>query len=184
MNQLVEKFLYKALGGRNIDKINNLDDLVKLCIRKAYADMLTGGRYVNAGLSELQLLEIQKVFKNNNYVFWRDMIDEVASIISSEDIISGSGGRYASRYGLAQKIVNMTYKYFYVFNELLHFPELNGIYSECDCPLDSIVLKELDYKGTVWTKVTKKEYKEIQNMISSKVGPNPLGNLLFDFTNW
>lgn len=184
MDKLVEKFLYKVLGGREIDKITDIDVLVKICVRKAYKDMLTGGRYVNAGLSELQLLDIQEVFKNHNYVFWRDMIDEVARIISPEDIIYRSGNRYATSYGLAQKIVNMTYKYFYVFNELLHFPELDGIYNECDCPLDSIVLGELNCSNVVWTKVTQKEYKKIQDMIAIKVGPNPLGNLLYDFMNW
>ena len=184
MDKLIEKFLYKALGGRDIDKITEIDDLVKICVRKAYVDMLTGGRYVYAGLSETQLFEVQNVFKNHNYTFTRDMIDEVAQIICFEEILYGKNCRYATRYGLAQKIVNMTYKYFYIFNEFVHIEKLNGIYSECDCPLDSIVLKELGYSNIAWTKITKGEYKEIQDIIANKVGPNPIGNLYFDFKYW
>lgn len=189
MNELVEKFLYKVLGGKDIDKVNDLDDLVMISIRKAYKDMLIGGRYVGASLSEPKLSEIQKLIKDHEYTFCREMIDEAAEIISKDEIISGSGSRYATRFGLAQKLINMTYKYLYVFNDFRPRPELSEAFKQCDCPLDSVILNtdHLKSKGLsnfAWTKLKKEDYIKIQDAISEKCEDRSIGNLQYDFKNW
>jgi hypothetical protein len=58
----------------------------------------------------------------------------------------------ASSFGLAQKIVNMTFKYLYCVHNLLDF---KIDFTICDCPLDSIILNGIN-PNLRWTGVPPK----------------------------
>ena len=183
MNELVEGFLYKVLGGRQI-KTLDLNDLINMCIQRAYRDMLNGGRFVIGNHNDEQLSDIRQIFKKYNYTFDRMMIDDVAIIIHKEEKIE-KNGRFVTRYGLAQKIVNMTFIYFYLFNDFLKKNGLIIDYSNCDCPLDSIVLNDgLKHYDIAWTRMNKEQYIAIQNEIKQKEFSYNIGNLEYDFINW
>lgn len=85
----------------------------------------------------------------------------------------------------------MTFKYLYVFSDLIFIEHSVPDFSLCDCPLDSIILKEASVKRVVWSKLTAQEYQKCQDKISSLLKSKPLdmelsklGNLAFDFINW
>jgi hypothetical protein len=99
--------------------------------------------------------------------------------------------RYATRYGLAQKLVNMTFKYLYIFSDYIKAEYPLPDFSNCDCPLDSIILEEAGIKNCVWSKLTPEQYIECQEKISSLLKEikldselEKLGNLAFDFLSW
>ena len=93
-----------------------------------------------------------------------------------------------TRYGLAQKVVNMTYKYLYVFSDYIN-KDID--FTRCDCPLDSVILKKLPSINCVWSKITEDEYIYCQQLISDYLHKENIdieltliGNLAFDFLNW
>lgn len=91
-------------------------------------------------------------------------------------------------YGQAQKVVNMFFKYLYTFKDC-NTQIANFDFSICDCPVDNITLKRIKndfncndisenksgeryvykYKKTVWSKLNKEQYEEIQKIISDNV---------------
>ena len=81
-------------------------------------------------------------------------------------------------------MVNMTFKYFYVFRKEI---DIDIDFSRCDCPLDSIIQNKLKEDFT-WSKLDKEKYDEIQSKIDNKVRREKeygvLGRLLYDFTEW
>ena len=80
----------------------------------------------------------------------------------------------------------MTFKYFYVLDDYLKEQGKYISYKNCDCPIDSYILESLKETKIRWTKLTKKEYEELQDKISNSEGmkDSPIGNLLYDFNNW
>ena len=109
-------------------------------------------------------------------------------LVFGDKEIIGSGNKYATRYGLAQKFVNMAYKYFFVYKRYIDY-EID--FSNCDCPLDSIILGKIKYRKNVWSKLTKDEYKTCQDLVQSEIQKcglseeaTVIGNLVFDFYGW
>ena len=182
-------FIEKLILGRNID-MHDQDKVVTKCIRLAYNDMLSAGRYyVDITKKGNDICNrVQSIFKDQYYCFSRDCIDEVAGCFGSHGTICSEKNkqRYVTSYGMAQKIVNMSYKYFYTFNDYLE--EKNIDFSTCDCPIDSVILKKLPKIDNPWSKITKKEYEKCQENIKEQIEADPLfdviGNMAFDFTNW
>lgn len=48
---------------------------------------------------------------------------------------------YGMRYGVWQKFINMAFKNLYCVKEL--FPEFDGVWEKCHCPIDSIIAKKV-----------------------------------------
>jgi hypothetical protein len=48
---------------------------------------------------------------------------------------------YGMTYGIWQKLINMSFKYFYCVKDL--FPEFEDIWARCHCPVDRIISKKL-----------------------------------------
>ncbi|MBQ6411915.1 MAG: hypothetical protein IJI19_00360 [Ruminococcus sp.] len=179
-------FLEKTVLGRKTD-FNIPDSVIDSCIRKADGDMLTAGRFYLPKDSEKRRVAFKNLLKDENYVFSRGLIEKTASLFGDKEII-GSGKKYATRFGLAQKLVNMTYKYLYVYKSYI---DLDIDFSHCDCPLDSVILEKINYTQNVWSKVTKAEYEDCQTIIKNKIQKcglyeesTVLGNLVFDFRVW
>ena len=162
------------------------------CIDLAYKDMMTAGRYYSASFLHTReeiCRALNAEIKQYNYVFSRDLILNISSLFCDDKI--GQGNRYVTGYGLSQKLINMTFKYLYVFGELIFLDRPTPDFSLCDCPLDSIILGQAAIEDVVWSKLTAVQYQECQNKISTLLKAKSLdaellslGNLAFDFLSW
>ena len=176
------KFLLQVLLGQNV-RVDDEYSLAYECIKKAYRDMLTGGRFVKASLSNEQLKLILISIKNNKFIYKRSEIDYIASLLKSDSPIIKYENREATTFGLAQKILNMLYKYFYVVHSLM--PEMFNLdYSLCDCPIDSVVLNTINYSVVPWTRLSKDQYLDVQSIIEKKSLQNGCNKLEYDFLAW
>lgn len=93
-------------------------------------------------------------------------------------------------YGQAQKLVNMIVKYLYAYSQLydisLDSSKLNDLMSETKrfhAPLDSYVLKKIEYSGVPWSQINDYEntYENIQKAIRENFGNDPF---LWELENW
>lgn len=187
-------FLESSLLRRSTNK-NNPNEVQAKCVDLAYKDMMTAGRYYSAlflHTREKICRDTNEAIKQCDYVFSRDLIQKT-SLLFCKDIkdIIGSGNKYVTGYGLAQKLINMTFKYLYVFSDLIFIDKPIPDFSSCDCPLDSIILNGIPYNKTVWSKFTKADYIKCQNKISDLLKSmtlddelKSLGNMAYDFLNW
>lgn len=185
-------FLESSLLGQSTNK-NNPDEVQAKCVDLAYKDMMTVGRYYSALFSHTReeiCCATNKAIEQCDYVFSRDLIQKT-SLQFCKNII-GSGNKYVTGYGLAQKLINMTFKYLYVFSDFIFINKPIPDFSSCDCPLDSIILNGIQYNKTVWSKFTNADYIECQNKISDLLKKSmtlddelkSLGNMAYDFLNW
>ncbi len=183
-------FLQRSLLGRKT-KFEDPEEVILKCVKLAYRDMMTAGRYYLVDKEnniDTRSDKFKSILEENNYIYSRDTIKKACILFGTEEKIASSN-KYATRYGLAQKFVNMTYKYFYVFNDYIK-KEID--FSNCDCPLDSIILDErLKLKGYIWSRLTKEDYEYCQKIISERLQEESLndelkllGNLAFDFKYW
>ena len=178
-------FLEESILGRKTDR-DVPDEVIVRCIRIAYRDMLTAGKYYISSDTDSRCDSFKKLLTDCEYSFSRDLIEKTCSIFENE--IIGAGNRYVTSYGLAQKLVNMTFKYLYIFEDHI---DLTIDFSVCDCPLDSVILGKLPRSEHPWSKITKDEYAKTQGDISAQLKAQSLdeelqkiGNLAYDFLNW
>ena len=184
-------FLESSLLGQSTNK-NNPNEVQAKCVDLAYKDMMTAGRYYSAlflHTREEICCSTNEAIKQCDYVFSRDLIQKT-SLLFCKDIIE-SGNKYVTGYGLAQKLINMTFKYLYVFSDLIFIEHSVPDFSLCDCPLDSIIIEKVLIKDCVWSKLTEQQYLECQAKITELLNANSLdlelsklGNLAYDFINW
>ncbi len=184
-------FLESSLLGQSTNK-NNPNEVQAKCVDLAYKDMMTAGRYYSAlflHTREEICCSTNEAIKQCDYVFSRDLIQKTSLLFCKDKI--GSGNEYVTGFGLAQKLINMTFKYLYVFSDLIFVDKAIPDFSSCDCPLDSIILKGIPYNKTVWSKFTKADYIKCQNKISDLLKSmtlddelKSLGNMAYDFLNW
>lgn len=188
-------FMKKMLLGRET-KFDNPNSVINACISVAYKDMLTAGKYYldtdlkkgdeeKKNRNKARKKEFFELLQQCKFAFSIDLIKRASELFGTEEEIRSEAG-YATRLGLSQKLVNMTFKYFYVFkNEI----GLDIDFSGCDCPIDSIILNKLNLDSTyVWSKLTKEDYAEIQDKIDGIAGEYPeypqIGRLVYDFKVW
>lgn len=160
-------FLEKSVLGRKTNLFNPEDVILK-CVNLAYKDMLIAGRYYIKTDMTSTCNDFKTLLDEKHYTFSRKLIDDSLSLFGEKEEI-GAGNKYVTRYGLAQKLVNMTFKYLYVFND---YTEKEIDFSVCDCPLDSIILYRLS-SNYVWSKLSVEEYSKCQKAISSKLKEEP-----------
>ena len=186
-------FLKKfALGQKT--NLRNSEQVIKKCIALAYKDMMTAGKYyLEADLGKGNCEKTQKnkereerfytLLCAREFVFSQALIDEVCALFADTEKIESAKG-YVTAFGLAQKLVNMTYKYLFVFsNEIGRTVD----FSRCDCPLDSIIIGKLG-RGDIWSKLDRTSYDDLQQQIDTCAREYPeyhhLGRLAYDFKNW
>ena len=179
-------FLEKVFLGRETD-FNHSDSVISQCVRLAYRDMLAAGRYYLDNDMNTRCSQFIEMLQRHQFQFSRDLIEDSLMLFGPNEII-GSGNKYVTRYGLSQKLVNMTYKNFFVCSDYI---DRTIDFSRCDCPLDSIILSRLPTIDLVWSKMTKSKYEFCQSHISLKLSQmdldnelRDLGNLAFDFLMW
>ena len=191
MTDWKKSFLESSVLGQSTNKCCPSEVIIK-CIELAYSDMMTAGRYYSASfLNDKKEIcsATNSAITESNFVFSRKIIEDISLLFCDNTI--GNGNRYATGFGLAQKLINMTFKYLYVFSDLIFIDKPIPDFSSCDCPLDSIILNVIPYNKTVWSKFTKDDYIKCQNKISDLLKSmtlddelKSLGNMAYDFLNW
>lgn len=186
-------FLESSLLGQSTPK-NDPKKVELKCIQLAYGDMMNAGRYYSElflNTKDKILTVTQDILQRCDYAFSRELIQRTAFQFCEAPIIKTSASRYVTSYGLAQKLVNMTFKYFYIFSDYIFKDRAYPDFSLCDCPLDSIILDKAKIKGCVWSKLTAQQYEDCQDKIATLLKQTSLdaeltqlGNLAFDFINW
>ena len=185
-------FLESSILGRSTNK-TDANAVQSKCVDLAYRDMMTAGRFYSSSFlhskDEICSSVIEQI-KSKDYKFSRDIIKTAASKICNDTI--GTGNRFVTGYGLAQKITNMTFKYLYVFSDLIFTDGKVPDFSSCDCPLDSIILGKASLDWYTWSKLRIDEYEHCQEEIAKLLKENPpndveltkLGNMAFDLISW
>ena len=178
------KFLEKSILGQDIDT-NDVDMIISKCINRAYRDMITAGRFYIKSNNDI-CINLKNILEKHNYQFSNNLILESTELFGDNKIII-NGNRDVTGFGLAQKIINMAFKYFYIFDDYIN-KSIN--YTICDCPLDSIILNKIN-SHLIWCKCTETQYVDCQKMIKDKLNRITLddellhiGNLAFDFLSW
>ena len=191
MTDWKKSFLESSVLGQSTNKYCP-SEVIKKCIELAYSDMMTAGRYYSASFLNNKdeiCFATNRAIIESHFVFSRKTIKDI-SLLFCDDTI-GNGNRYVTGFGLAQKLINMTFKYLYVFSDLIFVDKSIPDFSSCDCPLDSIIIKKAHIKDCVWSKLTEQQYLECQakitellNAISLDLELSKLGNLAYNFIKW
>ena len=159
-------------------------NLIWDCVFRAHRDVLTGRfhlkNYVNLSSDgrinnvDFRLYSLIKEYDDKNS---QEFINQRELIRTLWDENREVG------LGAIQKLVNMTFKYMVILKiyKICEFDYIDE--NNCDCPLDSIILKTLpEYKTETWTSLGADEsdwekYEKIQECIS-KIYKN---RLIYDF---
>ena len=191
MTDWKKSFLESSVLGQSTNKCCPSEVIIK-CIELAYSDMMTAGRYYSASfLNDKKEIcsAANSAITESNFVFSRKIIKDISLLFCDNTI--GNDNHYVTGFGLAQKLINMTFKYLYVFSDLIFVDKAIPDFSSCDCPLDSIIIKKAHIKDCVWSKLTEQQYLECQAKITELLNANSLdlelsrlGNLAYDFINW
>lgn len=191
MTDWKKSFLESSVLGQSTNKCCPSEVIIK-CIELAYSDMMTAGRYYSASfLNDKKEIcsATNSAITESNFVFSRKIIKDISLLFCDNTI--GNDNHYVTGFGLAQKLINMTFKYLYVFSDLIFVDKAIPDFSSCDCPLDSIIIKKAHIKDCVWSKLTEQQYLKCQAKITELLNANSLdlelsklGNLAYDFINW
>ena len=167
-------------------KIIEPQDRLKDAIHRAHRDVLSGRFYFEQYLSYKEkgkdgLNEIE--IKLDSII--RDL-KKKGIALNSNSLIETLQKEYDTvEFGAIQKLVNMTLKYVVILNSF-EKAEIPVDEHGCDCPLDSVILTELEKrlgkKHTKWTRMNHDEYKEVQKEIKQIMENEPI--LYFDFKYW
>lgn len=148
MTDWKKSFLESSVLGRATNK-DCPSEVLKRCIELAYSDMMTAGRYYSASFLNNKdeiCLATNRAIIESNFVFSRKIIEDISLLFCDNTI--GNDNHYVTGFGLAQKLINMTFKYLYVFSDLIFIDKPIPNFSSCDCPLDSIIIKKAHIRAT------------------------------------
>lgn len=172
MNEYKQRFLLQSMLGQKT-KLSVSEQVIKQCISRADQDMMSGGRFISNKFKCAKKERVEYIYKllsNEHFVFNRDLISDVSNSCfwenddGKEVYINGKEHPYKA-YGLAQKLINMTFKYLYIYED---YTTLNADFTKCDCPLDSIIIGKLQLDNELrWTNISQEEYIIIQEKIDS-----------------
>ena len=213
-----KEFLEKAILGRKVD-FNDPDEVIDACVSNSCGDMMVGAKYFLPEGDKERIKNVTiELLNKHNFKYDRSLIIELAEeifpnhspseLIEFEKIQKGKREgqvkiNKATGFGLAQKVINMSYKHFFTFNEYMKNKNID--YSKCECPLDKNVLEPKEnpdiynpinnpehYK---WTYITETQYDDIQKQITQILANDPkvisklanyedlnnVGNMKYDF---
>ena len=172
--EIVYKFCLESLLPGILNAWGDKEKLLDIVLRGANRDTMTGARFKKDKYADNKDFYIKELKKT---------ILEGKKLSSIEIIKALDSKKKGANIGSIQKLVNMTLKYLYVLQ--VYGVDFGIDPSGCDCPLDSIILNELDKKTkkhhTKWTKIESLEdYESIQMDIAEQ--PESAGsNLFYDF---
>lgn len=198
INKMEYDFLVKSVLGQKLELNNGAkdisDSIIEACIARADRDMLTAGcNYLIANKMEMRRKTLKNSLKESHYSFSREIIEQYSKDIKTMIRADKDLKDKEVSYGLAQKSVNMAFKYLYVFKRYI---DKKMDFRNCDCPLDSVILGKIGEKDVLWSQINPNDYVNIQEKIKSRLLDEikrdqeykelygEIGNLLFDFINW
>ena len=122
----------------NLDVDESCEDIIGKCIDKAYVDATKQGAF-NTIATRTERLSIAKfhlfqaISQKTNISCYDTWHKTICLQLTSDysQIKSKITSKSAFTYGNAQKWVNMTVKYLYIFRSLMH--DLGDVYSKCFC---------------------------------------------------
>ncbi len=174
--------------------------ILNYCIRKAWVDATISERFNKSSLiianKKSIVAFVEKELTNNTEYICSNFNQWHNSVCEKTD--------FDMRYGVWQKLINMTFKYLYCVKET--FPEFNEVWKECHCPIDTIISKQvynqlskmnvtpnelvlskkIAKSDTVinWNNITKKDYCKMQSQIKQICKKERIYSLEFDFLYW
>lgn len=150
------------------------DDLVWDCVWRAHRDVLPG-RY---HLKRYVALSNEKPINPVAIALYDHLVDDSSKPHSSSTLIEYLDTRFGDEveYAALLKLVNMTLKYLYILQALkADDAALRKVLpidlADCDCPLDSNIIKTLPKKGAAvpWTQIEgEAQYNAIQDEIRER----------------
>lgn len=192
MDNKILNFFRRSVYGTNYDlsKQDDIEMICRCCFINAWKDMAR--TYKNEDDEKRTLLKKE---------FLADLTEQVkAQKYNPREIILKYNNVNKLTLGQSQKVVNMFFKYLYTFldNTII----IQEQFVNCDCPIDSIILKQiatkqqsykniyltpkgiLKYKNKTyaWSKIDNFDlYIELQEMIENLSSGSRLD---FDFSEW
>ena len=110
MTDWKKSFLESSVLGQSTNKCCPPEVIIK-CIELAYSDMMTAGRYYSASfLNDKKEIcsATNSAITESNFVFSRKIIKDISLLFCDNTI--GNDNHYVTGFGLAQKLINMTFK--------------------------------------------------------------------------
>lgn len=199
---------YKESFSKEAKKMSDPDKIMDYCLSKAWADATQRERFKG---------QQSKIIENKQVIIDKLKKEIKAGIRDksfSPDYDTWHGNmcnnrEYKMTYGIWQKFINMTFKYMCCSNK---FPEMDFLWSQCHCPIDSIIAQRADTLCIVcglersemmksiaengkknWNNMDeKKQYDEVRNKIREITEKCIINNsatehpteLEFDFLLW
>lgn len=175
-NKLVYEFCLESLLPGILNAWEDKEKMVNIVLRRANRDTMAGARFKYDGYADnkdFYIGELKKTILDGEKLSSRELIKKL------------DRAKKGANIGSIQKLVNMTLKYLYVLQ--VYGYDFGIDPALFDCPLDSIIMDDLDKKTkphTKWTQIkTLEDYKSIQKDIASL--PETKGsNLFYDFRCW
>ena len=172
--EIVYEFCLESLLPGILNAWEDKEKMVNIVLRRANRDTMAGARFWDKEYSNNQDFYIKKL---------KEIIKGGQQLSSIEIIKELDRAKKGANIGSIQKLVNMTLKYLYVLQ--VYGYDFGIDPSGCDCPLDSIILDDLDKKTDrhhiKWTQIEDlTDYESIQKDIAER--PEAKGsNLFYDF---
>ena len=190
----VEQFKEGSFRNNNYPK--EKDELLYWIIdKKAFRDATIAERFNTSSLIMKNGKEVKKIL----YEEIRENQKEILADFDKWHNLICENDEFGEKYGVWQKLINMTFKYMYCVKE--YFPEFDEVWDKCHCPLDSRILEglyyvlkaqrlngtpcdELKQKVTKWNSITPDTYKDVQNKLLFICNKNNISRLEYDFIIW
>ena len=159
---------------------------------RAHRDVLTGRGNVTAYSNPKNVKEftVGRMNRKVNTIALSlyNLIEEKRAngvMLTSEQLISemkDSEQGSVIAFGQLQKLVNMTLKYLVILQSFGKIEPVVDV-NECDCPIDSIIIKKLGLGEKYrWTSLKESEYKELQERVAKEIKTD--SRLKYDFKVW
>ena len=174
MTDWKKSFLESSVLGQSTNKCCPSEVIIK-CIELAYSDMMTAGRYYSASfLNDKKEIcsATNSAITESNFVFSRKIIKDISLLFCDNTI--GNDNHYVTGFGLAQKLINMTFKYLYVFSDLIFVDKTVLIFVVRLPQLDSIIIKEALLRIAFGANLPERQYLECQAKITKLLNSNSL----------
>lgn len=194
-----EEFLMHEYGNINNLEGKSYDELFDKAFTHAWRDTIAHERFNKESNVIKNKNDIYKVLKNEIYAMncnSQQDFDNWHSTLCGNNL-------HDMRYGLWQKLINMTFKYLYCFN-LCSLYNFKFIFEFCHCPIDthvaSIVCKKIkadecgvlnlarriatSEKGYSWNFITEENYLQIEKTIKIICDKEKITPLQFDILYW
>lgn len=197
----IKIFFEKYFSSEAKKHLTNKEWILHYIIKnKAWVDATISERF-NSG---------SNIIKNKEYIIANlenELLNNSEEICESYDLWHSTVCNrtvFDMRYGIWQKLINMTFKYLYCVNEI--FPEFSCVWKKCHCPVDTVISKQvynrllsmnlgsdelmlskkISESDSVinWNHITESDYLALQEQIKMICENEKISQLEFDFLYW